>query len=157
LLNKKIEIKKLVLKGASIELVRDKQGQFNYGNLSRRSIGAAGSGLFKVLGVSFMHRISLSDSEVRFLDYYGIPGPDPLFTAIKNINLGIDKRFFKNVFSFDLRGEISNLHQPTIFQLSGSFDNLLEEKGGRQNSIQGKVKIDQLYTAKILQDKADLS
>lgn len=145
---KKIEIKKLILEGASIELVRDKQGQFNYGNLLRWSTEATGSRFFKLLGASFMHRLSLSDGEVRFLDYYGISGPDPFFIAVKNINLGVDRRFFKNIFSFNLSGEIPSAHQPTVFQLSGSFDNLREGKGGWQNPIQGKIKIDQLYLAK---------
>jgi len=148
LLNRKIEIKKLILKGASIKLVRDKQGHFNYGNSSRWLTEMTESGLFKVLGARFMDQFSLSDSEVKFLDYYGIPGPDPLFITAKNINLGVDKRFFKNIFSFNLSGEIPNTYRPTVFKLSGSFDNIREEKGGRKNPIQGKIKLDQLHLAK---------
>jgi len=148
LLNRKIEIKKLILKGASIQLVRDKQGRFNYGNSSRWSTEIVESRLFELLGASFVHRLSLSDSEIRFLDYYGIPGPDPLSFSVKGINLDVDKRFFKNIFSFNLNGEIPNAHQPTVFQLSGSFDNIREGKGGRQNPIQGVVRLNQLHLEK---------
>ena len=75
LLNKEIEIKKFIVEGVSIKLVRDKQGKFNFGNSLRWLQDPIQGGLFKVLGASFAHRLSVSDSEGRFLDYYNIPGP----------------------------------------------------------------------------------
>ncbi len=145
LLNKKIEIQKLIVEGASIELVRNEKGQFNVGNPSRWLAEPAQSGLFKVLAASFMHRLSLSEGEVRFLDYYNVPGPAPLSIAVKNINLTVNKQFLQKPFSFDLSGEIPNAHKPTAFQMSGSFDSLGGENEGRPIPIKGKVKVDQLH------------
>ncbi len=145
LLNKKIEIQKLIVEGASIELVRNEKGQFNVGNPSRWLAEPAQSGLFKVLAASFMHRLSLSEGEVRFLDYYNVPGPAPLSIAVKNINLTVNKQFLQKPFSFDLSGDIPNAHKPTAFQMSGSFDSLGGENEGRPIPIKGKVKVDQLH------------
>ncbi|MDP7556513.1 MAG: AsmA-like C-terminal region-containing protein [Nitrospinaceae bacterium] len=145
LLNKKIEIQKFIVEGASIELVRNEKGQFNVGNPSRWLAEPAQSGLFKVLAASFMHRLSLSDGEVRFLDYYNVPGPDPFSITVKNINLTVNKQFLQKPFSFDLSGEIPNAHKPTAFQVSGSFDNLGGENEGKPIPIKGKVKVDQLH------------
>ena len=145
LLNKKIEIQKLIVEGASIELIRNEKGQFNVGNPSRWLAEPAQSGLFKVLAASFMHRLSLSEGEVRFLDYYNVPGPAPLSIAVKNINLTVNKQFLQKPFSFDLSGEIPNAHKPTAFQMSGSFDSLGGENEGRPIPIKGKVKVDQLH------------
>ena len=145
LLNKKIEIQKLIVEGASIELVRNEKGQFNVGNPSRWLAEPAQSGLFKVLAASFMHRLSLSEGEVRFLDYYNVPGPAPLSIAVKNINLTVNKQFLQKPFSFDLSGEIPNAHKPTAFQMSGTFDSLGGENEGRPIPIKGKVKVDQLH------------
>ena len=145
LLNKKIEIQKLIVEGASIELIRNEKGQFNVGNPSRWLAEPAQSGLFKVLAASFMHRLSLSEGEVRFLDYYNVPGPAPLSIAVKNINLTVNKQFLQKPFSFDLSGEIPNAHKPTAFQMSGSFDSLGGENVGKPIPIKGKVKVDQLH------------
>ena len=145
LLNKKIEIQKLIVEGASIELIRNEKGQFNVGNPSRWLAEPAQSGLFKVLAASFMHRLSLSEGEVRFLDYYNVPGPAPISIAVKNINLTVNKQFLQKPFSFDLSGEIPNAHKPTAFQMSGSFDSLGGENEGRPIPIKGKVKVDQLH------------
>ena len=145
LLNKKIEIQKLIVEGASIELIRNEKGQFNAGNPSLWLAEPAQSGLFKVLAASFMHRLSLSEGEVRFLDYYNVPGPAPISIAVKNINLTVNKQFLQKPFSFDLSGEIPNAHKPTAFQMSGSFDSLGGENEGRPIPIKGKVKVDQLH------------
>ncbi len=145
LLNKKIEIQKLIVEGASIELVRNEKGQFNVGNPSRWLAEPAQSGLFKVLAASFMHRLSLSEGEVRFLDYYNVPGPAPISIAVKNINLTVNKQFLQKPFSFDLSGEIPNAHKPTEFQMSGTFDSLGGENEGKPIPIKGKVKVDQLH------------
>ncbi len=145
LLNKKIEIQKLIVDGASIELVRNEKGQFNMGNPSRWLAEPTQSGLFKVLATSFMHRLSLSNSEVKFLDYYNVPGPDPLSISVKNINLTVNKHFLQKPFSFDLSGEIPNAHKPTAFQLSGSFDNIGGENGDKPIPVKGKMKVDQLH------------
>ena len=80
LLNKEIEVKRFILDGASIELVRDEQGKFNFGNSLSLLTGESSSRLFKLLGAGLMHRLSVLDSEVRFRDYYVVSGSKPYST-----------------------------------------------------------------------------
>ena len=77
LLNKEIEVKRFILDGASIELVRDEQGKFIFGNSLSLLTGKSSSRLFKLLGAGLMHQLSVSDSKVRFRDYYDISGSKP--------------------------------------------------------------------------------
>ena len=68
LLNKEIEIKQFILEGASIEVVRDVQGKFNFGNSLSLLTGETSSRLLKLLGIGLMHRVSVLDSKVKFRD-----------------------------------------------------------------------------------------
>ena len=128
LLNKEVEIKKFILDGASVELTRNDQGKFNFGDPLSLLTEQSSSRLFKLLGASLMHRLSVLDSEVKFRDYYGVSGSEPLLTVINGINLGVNKRFFQNAFSFNLNGRIPNKYQTTVFELSGGIDNFKNVK-----------------------------
>ncbi|MCH8157176.1 MAG: AsmA family protein, partial [Nitrospinae bacterium] len=145
LLNQRIEVQKLIVEGASFQLTRNAQGRLNIGDLSRLFTEPTASRLFKVLSISFMHQLSILDGEVRFLDYYNTPGPDPLVITVKNISLSVNKQFLQKPFSFRLSGEIPNAHRPTAFSLSGTFDPPGGDNGIQPIPIQGKIKVDQLH------------
>ena len=127
LLNKEIEVRRFILDGVSVELVRDEQGKFNFGNSLSLLTGESSSRLFKLLGASLIHQLSVSDSKVRFRDYYVVSGSKPYSTLIDSIELTIEKRIFQNKFSINLSGKIPNKYRATVFELSGgisSFENL---------------------------------
>ena len=149
LLKKEIEVKKFILEEVSIELVRDKQGNFNLGDPLRWLMEPPSSKLFKVLGASFIHELSISDSDVRFRDYYNTSEAHPITLSINHINLNIDKRFFKNIFSFNLVGEIPNEFQAATFEVSGAVDNIQDEMGDQTIPIQGKIRVHQFNMAEI--------
>ena len=94
LLNREIKVKKFILDGVSIELVRNEQGGFNFGDSFSLLTEQSSGSLFKLLGVGLVHRLSILDSEVRFRDYYNISGSESFSTTIKSIDLIINKRFF---------------------------------------------------------------
>ena len=141
LLKKKIEVKKFILDSASIELVRDERGKFNLGNPLSLLTGQRSSRLFKVLGVGLMHRLSILDGKVRFRDYYDIPGSEPFLTKITNIDLIINKRFFRDAFSLVLNGKIQNGHQATEIRFSGGVDSFENLKTGQPIPLKGKVEV----------------
>ena len=145
LLNKEIEVKQFILDGASIELVRDEQGKFNFGNSLFLFAGKSSSRLFKLLGAGLMHRLSVLDSEVRFRDYYVVSGSKPYSTLIDSIELTIEKRIFQNKFSINLSGEIPNKYRATVFELSGGISSFENIRGNQPVSLQGKIKVDHLY------------
>ena len=149
LLQKKIEIKKFIIEGISLELVRDKQGKFNFTNPFHLLNDSAQSGLFKVLGASFMHQLSVSDSEVKFLDYYNISGTDPFSILVNNISITINKRFFRNAFSFNLTGEIPNDYQPAMFKVSGGMENLENTKTSPSIPVKGKIQVNRINIAQL--------
>jgi len=95
LLNKEIEVKQFILDGASIEVVRDTQGKFNFGNSLSLLTGKSSSHLSKLLGASLMHQLSVSDSKIRFRDYYVVSGLKPSSTLIDSIELTINQRISK--------------------------------------------------------------
>ncbi|MCL0039763.1 hypothetical protein M1M85_02310 [Nitrospinaceae bacterium] len=145
LLNKEIEVKRFILDGASVKLTRNEQGKFNFGDPFSLLTEQSSSRLFKLLGASLMHRLSVLDSEVKFQDYYGVSGSEPLLTVINRINLGVNKRFFQNAFSFNLNGRIPNKYQTTVFEFSGGIDNFKNVKRNQPIPLKGKIKVDQLH------------
>jgi len=149
LLQKEIEVKKFILEGADIELTRDEQGNFNFGDPFLLLAEQSSSRLFKLLGASFMHQMSVSDSKIRFLDHYRISGSEPRSTLINSINLNINKRFFQNTFSFNLSGRIPNGHQDTEFYYSGGTDSFQKIKRNQPIGFQGKLKVDKLHFAQL--------
>ena len=145
LLNKEIEVKRFILDGASIELVRDEQGKFNFGNSLSLLTGESSSRLFKLLGAGLMHRLSVLDSEVRFRDYYVVSGSKPYSTLIDSIELTIEKRIFQNKFSINLSGEIPNKYRATVFELSGGISSFENLKRYEPIPMRGKIKVGHLY------------
>jgi len=95
LLNREIEVKQFILDGASIELVRDEQGKFNFGNSLSLLTGESSGRLFKLLGAGLMHQLSISDSKVRFRDYYVVSSPKPYTSLIDSVELTINQRIFQ--------------------------------------------------------------
>lgn len=145
LLNKEIEVKQFILDGVSIEVVRDTQGKFNFGNSLSLFTGKSSSRLFKLLGAGLMHQLSVSDSKIRFRDYYVVSGPEPSSTLIDSIELIINQRIFQNKFSVNLSGKIPNKHQTTVFKFSGDIDSYENLKINEPIPVRGKIKLDKLY------------
>jgi len=145
LLNKEIEVKQFILDGASIEVVRDTQGKFNFGNSLSLLTGKSSSRLFKLLGAGLMHQLSVSDSKIRFRDYYVVSGPKPSSTLIDSIELTINQRIFQNKLSLNLSGKIPNKYQTTVFKLSAGIDSYENLKINKPIPVRGKIKLDKLY------------
>ena len=145
LLNREIKVKKIILDGAFLELVRDKQGKFNVGDPFSLLTEQNSSRLFKVLGASLIHRLSVLDSEVRFRDYYDLSGSEPISTLIDSIDLTTNKRVFKNDLSLNLSGNIPNKYQDTVFEFLGAIDSFRNLKRHEPIPIRGKIKLAHLY------------
>lgn len=144
LLEKRVEVKQIIVQGASLKVIRDSEGRFNLGDIRKWVAQPADSQFFKVLKVSLMNQLMVEDSSIHFLDYSNGPGENPFPINLNHIHFSIRKNILKSPFQFTLKGKIPNSGSSTAFQVSGAFDNFSEEKGFTGISIDGKVRVNQL-------------
>jgi hypothetical protein len=144
LLEKRIEVKEIIVQGASLRVVRDAKGHFSVGDVKKWITQPAQSNLFKVLTASLMNQLMVEDGAIHFLDYYNRSPEDPLPLDLKHIHFSVRKNLLDSPFQFALKGEIPNGGAPTAFQVSGAFDNFSENQGFAGISINGKARVNEL-------------
>ena len=69
LLRKQVEVKKIIVQGASLRMVRDAKGRLSLGNVRQWITDPDKSGLFKVLRVSLMNQLMIESGTIHFQDY----------------------------------------------------------------------------------------
>ena len=148
LLEKRVEIKQIIVQGSSLRVVRNASGQFSLGDIQKWIAKPADSQLFKVLKVSLMNQVMVEDGSIYFLDYLDQPKDKPLPLEMDHIHFSIRKRLLKSPFQFALKGEIPNSGSSTAFQVSGVFDNFSEEKGFTGISINGDIRVNPLNVSR---------
>lgn len=144
LLVKQVEVKKIIVQGASLRVVRDAEGRFSLGDVKKWVTQPADSGLFKVLKASLMNQLMVEDGAIHFEDYLNRPPDNPLPLDLAHIHFSVRKNLLNSQYQFALNGEIPNEESPTAFQVSGAFDNFSEGQGFTGISINGKVRVDEL-------------
>ncbi len=144
LLEKRIEVKQIIVQGSSLQIVRNAMGQFSLGDVQKWISQPADSQLFKVLKVSLMSQVRVEDGSIHFLDYLDQPKDKPLLLEMNHIRFSVRKSLVKSPYQFALKGEIPNSGTSTAFQVSGAFDNFSEEKGFAGISIDGKIRLNPL-------------
>jgi hypothetical protein len=148
LLAKQVEIKKIIIQGASLRVARDSKGRFSIGNVREWLNQPAESGLFKVLRVSFMNQLMVENGSIHFQDFLNRPADDPLSMDLEHIHFSVKKKLLGFPYQFNLKGEIPSGNLPTAFQVSGAFKNFSEIRGLKGISIDGKVRVDELNVSK---------
>lgn len=144
LLAKRIEVKKIIVQGTSLRVVRDTKGRFSLGDVRKWVTQPAESGLFKVLRVSLMNQLMVENGSIHFQDYLNRTDDDPLPMDLEHIHFSVQKKLIGSPFYFNLKGEIPDGNSPTAFQISGAFDNISKDRGLTGISIDGKVRVDEL-------------
>ena len=144
LLEKRVEVKEVIVQGLSLRVTRDAQGQFNLGDVKKWVTQPTKSNFFKVLKVSLMNQLMVEDGAIHFQDYYNRSPENPLPLDLEHIHFSVRKKLLGSPFQFTLKGSVPNEGSPTAFQVSGAFDNFFGNQGGAGISIDGKVKIDEL-------------
>ena len=144
LLSKQVEVKKIIIQGASLRVDRDAMGRVSLGNLRQWINEPAESGLFKVLRVSLMNQLMVEDGTIHFQDYFNRSPDDPLSLSLKGIHFSVRKSLLGSPFQFNLKGKISDESSPAAFQVSGAFDNYYKDQSFTGISINGKIRVDEL-------------
>lgn len=148
LLDKRIEVKQIIVQGSSLRVVRNASGQFSLGDVRKWISQPADSQLFQVLKVSLMNQVVVEDGSIHFLDYLDQPKSKPLPLEMDHIHFSIRKNLLKSPFQFALKGEIPNSGSSTTFQVTGAFDNFSEENGFTGISIDGDIRLNPLNVSK---------
>ena len=144
LLDKRVEVKKIIVQGLSLRMVRDAEGRFSLGDVKKWITQPAESNLFKILKASLMNQLMVEDGAIHFQDYFNRPPEDPIPLNLEHISFSVRKNFLDSPFQFTLKGEIANGGSPTAFQVSGAFDNFSESQGFTGISINGKIRVHEL-------------
>jgi uncharacterized protein involved in outer membrane biogenesis len=144
LLEKRVEVKEVIVQGLSLRVTRDAEGRFNLGDVKKWITQPTKSNFFKVLKVSLMNQLMVEDGAIHFQDYYNRSPENPLPLDLKHIHFSVRKKLLGSPFQFTLKGAVPNEGSPTAFQVSGAFDNFFGNQGDSGISIDGKVKIDEL-------------
>ena len=144
LLDKRVEVKKIIVQGLSLRMVRDAEGRFSLGDVKKWITQPAESNLFKILKASLMNQLMVEDGAIHFQDYFNRPPEGPLPLNLEHISFSVRKNFLDSPFQFTLKGEIANGGSPTAFQVSGAFDNFSESQGFTGISINGKIRVHEL-------------
>ena len=148
LLEKRIEIKQIIVQGSSLKVVRNSSGQFSFGNVGNWISKSADSKLFKVPMVSLMNQVMVEDGSIHFLDYLDQPKDEPLFLEMEHLHFSLRKSLLKSLFQFVLDGEIPNAGPSTSFKVSGTFDGFPEENGFTGIFIKGDIHVKPLSISK---------
>jgi uncharacterized protein involved in outer membrane biogenesis len=144
LLDKRVEVKKIIVQGLSLRMVRDAEGRFSVGDVKKWITQPAKSNLFKVLKTSLMNQLMVEDGAIHFRDYLNRSPDNPLPLDLEHISFSVWKNLLDTPFQFALKGEIPNGESPTAFKVSGAFDNFSENRGFTGISIDGKVQVREL-------------
>jgi hypothetical protein len=149
LVNKKIEIKKIVVQGSSIEVIRDASGKFRLGGVQDLSTsGGQGLGKYPFLQ-TYVDQIVLKNGTLTFADHLVSLESEPTILKFQNIDLTVAKTFFKNSVRFLLAGNLSdNAGNPSNISLTGKLKAIPDMPGMAGISIDGKVKIEEVLLQK---------
>ncbi|MEK9629036.1 MAG: AsmA-like C-terminal region-containing protein [Nitrospinota bacterium] len=148
LLDKRVEVKKIIVQGSSLRVVRNASGQLSLGDVRKWISQPADSQLFKVLRASLMNQVMVEDGAIHFLDYLDQPKNKPLPLEMDHIHFSIRKSLINSPFQFALKGEIPYSGSSTAFKVSGGFDNFSEEKGFTGISINGDIRVNPLNVSR---------
>ncbi len=144
LLEKRIEVKEIIVQGLSLRVIRDSEGRFSLGDVKKWITQPAKSNFFKVLKVSLMNQLMVEDGAIHFQDYYNRSPDDPLPIDLEHIHFSVRKKVLGSPFQFTLKGKVPNEGPPTAFQISGAFDNLSENQDITGITVDGKIKLHEL-------------
>ncbi len=115
LLDKRVEVKKIIVQGLSLRMVRDAEGRFSLGDVKKWITQPAKSNLFKILKASLMNQLMVEDGAIHFQDYFNRSPEDPLPLNLEHISFSVRKSLLDSPFQFTLKGEIPNGGSPTAF------------------------------------------
>ncbi len=106
LLKGEIKIQKLIFEGLTVQVTRDDQGAFNFGELSAVEANHSSATFPDLIRAAMLHSVLVRKSELWFVDHSIFSGSKPLITKIKNFSLSLNKHFMKSSLRMHLDGDV---------------------------------------------------
>jgi len=147
LLRKQVEIRKLVLQGAQVQVIRDAAGQWNiHGLMDRLDQWAPprGDGLLNVFKVSLIKRVVVQGGRVQLFDFHAGSEAEPVELNFESLNLSLRKDFFTPSYKFDLQAKVPHPTHPGAVQVAGKLLNVLSLSQGMGFAWEGRVSVEGL-------------
>ncbi len=106
LLKGEVKIRKVIFEGLIVQVTRDDQGTFSFGDLSAVEATGSGATLTGLVRAALLHSVSVRESELWLVDHSIASGSKPLVTKIKNLSLSLNKHFMKSSLRVHLDGDV---------------------------------------------------
>ncbi len=139
LLKKQIEVKKIIIEGTTLHIIRDAKGEYSIGDLKAIATQPEETGIFNILNLSLMHNLVFQKGSINFEDRYISKTPQKF--VLDNINLSIKRRILQKPFKFTLTGEMQNKKgKVTTLDITGDFELPKEVENFSQIKVNGDAK-----------------
>lgn len=149
LLSKKIEIKKIVIQGSSIEVIRDAEGRFKLGGVQDLTAPSGKSVSQYPFLQTYIDQIVLRKGTIRFVDHMVSLASEPTVLEIQDIDLTVAKTFFKTAVRFVLEGNLANnTDQLSKFRFTGKLKAVPDVAGLSGIFLESKVHIEEILLRK---------
>jgi uncharacterized protein YhdP len=148
LLMNEVEIDKVIVRDAMVQVTRDDKGVFSFNDLLRMASHAAPQEERRwpeLLQSGFLKKLEIRDGRFEFEDRYGKPEGRSDRLRVENVNFSFNKGFFSNPYRFELKGEIPHAEATAALNVRGKLK--LDELGSRSGPglvVEGQIKINDL-------------
>ncbi len=147
LLKKQIEVKKIIIEGTSIRIIRDEKGEYSIGDLKEMATQPEETGIFNILNLSLMHNLVFQNGTINFEDRF--ISKTPQHFELGNINLSIQRGSLEKPFKFTLTGEMQNKKgKPTTLDIIGDFQLPKEVEQFSQIMVSGDATISDIQVSR---------
>lgn len=107
LLKGEIKIQELVFEGLMLQVTRDDQGVFNFGEISSgEEPQRSDLTIPHLLQVGLMHSVQVRKSDLWLVDHFITSGSKPLVTKITNLSISLNKHLTKSSLRVHLDGDV---------------------------------------------------
>lgn len=150
LLKKQVEIRKLVLHGAQVQVVRDAAGQWNlhglvdqFGKMAKPKKG----GLLNMFKVRLIKRVVIQDARVQLFDFSAGADSDPVEMNFAGVQFSLRKDFFTPSYKFDARAQLPHPERPGAIRVAGKLLHMLSFHRGLAFTWEAQAEVEELRLA----------
>lgn len=113
LLKGEADIKQVIFEGLMVQIARDDQGAFNFGDLPAnfgdlpaKEVNRFDETVSGLIRAALKYSVSVRKSELRFIDHLISSGSEPLITRISNLSFSLKKHVAKSTLRVHMDGDI---------------------------------------------------
>jgi uncharacterized protein YhdP len=142
LLERQIEIQKVIVEGAYLLIERNASGDMRLGGWASKPGTSAPSRWANLFKVNAITEVSFKDSSLKFVDHANTAGDDsPRRISLENFHVSIRKLLLQKKLNFVLGGEMPNEGPPAVISTEGTLGTEILTGDFSNLSIAGNMKM----------------